>query len=136
MPCPATSRPEDDQMDKSSLQEFAALPLPEACRRIDFDRARLVALERYPPRYELRVEGNAPFTNMEVRLSPRLYPERPEFWGIEVVGCMQGVGLPALAPFGVTLPLDGTAGTQGVEVIGARCSEQLPLPPAAVPNEG
>ena len=71
------------------MANFNALPLAESCRRIDFDRAEvLLHIPEEPP--VLRVEGNAPCMNMTVALIPRGYVDKPEYWKIEVVGCLPG----------------------------------------------
>jgi hypothetical protein len=61
---------------------------------------------------------------MKVSLQPRVYIKRPEYWGIEVVGSLHGVGIPALAPFTTSIPLDSITGSKGIEVIGATRSEK------------
>jgi len=69
---------------------------------------------------------------MEVNLKPLVYIRQPEYWGIEVIGGLPGgIGLPTTAPYIASLPLDGTIGTQGIEVIGATRSEKISVPPAA-----
>jgi hypothetical protein len=65
---------------------------------------------------------------MKVRLSPRVYIQQPDYWGVEVVGTLPGVGLPATAPYTVALPLDGIRGKKGVEVIGASTGKKLENP--------
>ena len=67
---------------------------------------------------------------MRVDLLPRVHIQQPEYWGIEVVGCLPGgIGLPALAPYTVSLRLAGVTGTRGVEVIGATRTERIAVPP-------
>ena len=122
-------------MDEKQRNAFAARPVPETCRLLDFDHADIVTQERFPPKYVLRVSGIAPYRNMDVRLVPRVYVRQPEYWGIEVVGCLPGVGLPALAPYTASLPLDGSIGTEGVEVIGATRTVRLAVPPADDPAQ-
>jgi hypothetical protein len=66
---------------------------------------------------------------MEVQLEPLVFIRQPEFWGIEVVGRLPGgIGLPALAPYDVTIPLNGITGTKGIEVIGASRSKKIKVP--------
>lgn len=106
-----------------SSREFAALPPIESCRLISFDRAYVKLVRRLPI---LVVEGEAPCLNTEVSLSPRIYIDCPDYWGIEVVGCLRGgICLPATKPYTVALPLPGIIGYQGIEVIGARGSEKI-----------
>lgn len=66
---------------------------------------------------------------MEVSLRPHIYIQQPEYWGIEVVGCLPGFGIPALAPYTVALRLTGFLGKKGIEVIGATSSEKIEVPP-------
>ncbi|MGW4896873.1 hypothetical protein ACWEQL_32135 [Kitasatospora sp. NPDC004240] len=109
------------------VENFADLPAPESIRIIDFDEARVVP-GIVPGTFILVVSGVMPYMNMTVRLSPLVYIERPEYWGIEVVGSLSGIGIPATAPYTVSLPLDGILGTRGIEVIGANRTEQIVVP--------
>lgn len=106
--------------------EFSALPETEACRLIDFTDAE-VRPAFLPSTFVLIVWGTKPYLNMDVRLIPRVYKQQPEYWEIEVVGCLAGVGLPAEAPYHVSLPLDGIRGTAGIEVVGATRRTKLPV---------
>lgn len=111
------------------LEEFRRRPVPASHRLLDFDSASIVTLESYQPQYVLTVTGTKPYLNMEVDLVPLMYIRQPEYWGIEVVGCLNGPGLPVMTPFTVSLRLAGITGTRGVEVIGASRTEQLDVPP-------
>lgn len=77
----------------------------------------------------LVVIGDKPYLNMKVDLRPLIYIRQPEYWGIEVVGCLDGVGLPALEHYTVFLPLRGTIGTKGIELIGATRSQKKDFAP-------
>jgi hypothetical protein len=102
------------------------LPAPASTRLIDFDKAEIRTLRSFPPQHVLVVSGTKPFMNMEVTLEPLVFIRQPAFWGIEVVGRLPGgIGLPALAPYQVSIPLAGIIGTQGIEVIGATRSEKI-----------
>lgn len=117
-------------MDETLQQPLDALPSPESCWIIDFDKVDLITQESFPPQYVVVVSGTKPYLNMRVELMPRIYIQQPEYWGIEVVGCLPGgVGLPALAPYTVSLRLAGVTGTRGVEVIGATRTEKILVPP-------
>ncbi|GAA3665708.1 hypothetical protein GCM10022224_032500 [Nonomuraea antimicrobica] len=106
---------------------FAELPAPESVRLIDFEEARVVP-GIVPDSFILVVSGTKPYLNMTVRLSPLVYVTQPEYWGIEVVGALPGVGLPATAPYTVALPLDGVLGTKGIEVVGATRRKTFDVP--------
>jgi hypothetical protein len=111
---------------------YGGLPQSEAVRRIDFERAEVLTLESFPPQLVLTVTGTKPYTNMEVELVPLVYVRQPEYRGIEVVGRLRGgVGLPALAPYTVSISLAGVTGTEGVEVLGATRSELVDVPPTS-----
>ncbi len=88
----------------------------------------MVTLESSPPQFVLNVKGTKPFLNMEVDLVPLVFIRQPEQWGIEIVGRLRGVGLPALAPYTVSIPVTGLLGTRGIEVIGATRSEKIAVP--------
>ena len=108
-----------------SAEEFQKAPAPESCRLISFDDARI---ERggFPGNPTLIVRGEAPCLNMSVFLSPRVYVRCPEWWGVEVVGCLPGgICLTALKPYEVSIPLGGITGSRGIEVIGAQGSRQI-----------
>src|SRR5690242_19122009 len=109
----------------------AALPPAQSCGLIDFERADAVSLMIYPPPPPtLVVAGQKPWANMTVSLNPLRYVQQPEYWGIEVVGCMPPIGQPAIVPYVVELILTGVVGTRGIEVIGASHTEKIELAPA------
>jgi hypothetical protein len=106
------------------MKKFEELPRSEACRLIDFEKAEIHP--GFVPRtFILVVYGTKPNLNIEVSLKPLVYIKQPEYWGIEVVGCIRGVKLPAAAPYTVTIPLDSLTGTKGIEVIGATGSKKM-----------
>jgi hypothetical protein len=104
---------------EEELQHFTSAPPASAFRLIDFVDADVVTLESFPPQYVLRVSGTKPYANMAVQLVPLVYVRRPEHWGIEVVGSLPGIGLPAEKPYEVSLAVTSFLGTAGIEVIGA-----------------
>lgn len=110
------------------MKEFLEAPVSESSRLIAFEEAKVIQ-GIVPDRYILIVSGMKPYLNMDVTLIPRIYIRQPEYWGIEVVGLLHGIGLPAFAPYHVSLPLDGLLGTQGIEVVGANRSERFGVPP-------
>lgn len=112
-----------------TLKEFETLPQPSSCRLIDFDKDRTeIRPGIVSGTYILIVKGTKPFLNMQVNLVPLVYIRQPEYWGIEVTGCLPGgIGLPAIDTYTVILPLNGTIGTEGIEVIGANYSEKMPI---------
>jgi hypothetical protein len=116
-------------MDSTDQAQVQGLPAAESCRLIDFERADLVSLMIYPPPPpNLVVSGRKPFANMTVSLNPLRYAQVPEYWGIEVVGCLPPIGQPAIVPYMVELSLAGISGTRGIEVIGAGHTERIELP--------
>lgn len=112
-------------------EAFLKAPASESVRLIPFDEARVVP-GFISQTWILIVSGTKPCINMEVRLIPRIYIDRPEYWGIEVTGILPGgICLTATAPYSISLPLDGVLGTKGIEVIGANKQEQIDVPPDA-----
>ena len=107
---------------------FLKAPTASSVRLINFTRAE-VRPGFVPNTWILIVFGTKPYLNMTVELSPLIYIRRPEFWGIEVVGSLSGIGLSTTAPYTVSLPLDGILGTKGIEVIGASKRKKIYVPP-------
>lgn len=98
---------------------LASNPASESCRLVDFESID-VTPGIIPDTYFLTVKGTAPCLNMKVSLSPLMYVRCPDFWGIEVVGCLpQGICLTALRRYEETIPLSGITGSEGIEVVGA-----------------
>jgi hypothetical protein len=120
-------------MNQTETDRLLALPVAQSSRLVDFDTAHVITPMIEPPRPTLVVSGEKPFPDMRVELVPLFYVRRPEFWGIEVVGSLtQHPGpVPTLrrapTPYAVELVLHGITGTQGIEVIGANRTEQIPL---------
>jgi hypothetical protein len=80
--------------------------------------------------YILIVKGKKPYLNMRVRLSPLTYVRQPEYWGIEVLGCVSGISLPTVGTYEEFLPLDGVRGTCGIEVMwSGGDTEKIDVPP-------
>ena len=111
---------------------FLKAPTASSVRLINFTRAE-VRPGFVPNTWILIVFGTKPYLNMTVELSPLVYIRRPEYWGIEVVGSLPGIGLPTTAPYTVALPLDGILGTKGIEVIGASRKQKINVPLTSKP---
>jgi hypothetical protein len=114
-------------MAEKTLADIVALPTGTSSRIIDFEKAEVRPGFR-PDTYFLIVSGLAPCANMEVSLNPLIYIRQPEYWGIEVVGTLRGgICLPATKDYLVTLDISNVLGTEGIEVVGASRSEQIPV---------
>ena len=120
-------RPADTGNAQAQLQSYHTLPSATSFRLLDFDRATIITLRSNPPQFVLRVTGTRPYANMDVELVPVTYIQQPEYWRIEVVGSLPGIGLPAEAPYAVSLPLAGFIGTRGIEVAGATRTQRFDL---------
>ena len=118
-----------------NIEAFLKTPTPTSVRLINFTRAE-VHPGFLPETWILVVSGTKPYLNMTVRLSPMIYVRRPEFWEIEVIGSLPGIGLPMTAPYTVTLQLDGTLGTKGIEVVGASKRKKILVPPTGKGTAG
>jgi hypothetical protein len=126
---------EETSTYEQSLEDYAALPTDQSHRLIDFDTANVVSTRSIPPQHFLSVSGTKPYLNMHVELSPLVYIRRPEYWGIEVVGSLPGIGLPATAPYTVSIRLEGIVGTKGIAVIGASRTEEIDIPSIGRPGD-
>ncbi len=120
-------------MEETRVAEITELPAPRSCRVVEFEKAEIVTRHSFPPQYILVVSGTKP-VSMKIDLIPLIYVQQPDYWGIEVVGCLPGgIVLPAFGPYTISLSLAGVTGTEGVEVIGANRTERLAVPPRHEP---
>ena len=111
---------------KKSAAKAAPPTGPTSVHLIDFKQARVVRMK--PKGYMLIVSGTKPYLNMQVHLSPLIYVVQPDFWGIEVVGILPTIGLPATAPYQVHTRLDSITGKKGIEVIGKTRRKKIKVP--------
>lgn len=103
---------------------LSGYPASQSVRLVQFESAS-VQPGIIPNTFFLTVHGTKRCSNMRVELIPLIYTKCPEWWGIEVVGCLpSGTCLPATAPFSVTIPLAGITGSKGVEILGANKKQQ------------
>jgi hypothetical protein len=115
-----------------AVTKLPKLPPPSTCRLIDFEKATVVwpimkTKIEVPCNPVLIVKGKK-HPNMDVMLLPIWYLVKPDWWGIEVVGCMKAPSiLPVLEPFTAHLVLAGTIGYKGIVVIGATKKVQIPI---------
>ncbi len=107
---------------------FSDYPESESTRIIAYTKADVVP-GFIGGTYVLIVRGEKPYLNMEVRLTPRIYVVQPEYWDIEVVGTLPGIGLPATEAYSVFIPLEGIRGTKGIKVIGSSQETTIDVPP-------
>jgi len=105
---------------------FTERPVAQSCRRIDFDSAH-VSPGIVPNTFFLTVTGTTPCVNMEVSLVPLVYVRCPEYWEIEVVGCLpSGICLTAIGQFSKTIELTPTMrGSKGVAVVGGTKRKEM-----------
>jgi hypothetical protein len=118
LPAPAA------EADEAAGYNFAKAPHAESCRLLARTIAGFQAQARVVPGFVtntfiLIVWGKKPYLNMKVTLAPRVYVQQPDYWGIEVVGCVPGIALPAVGLYNESLPLDGIQGKKGIEVFWA-----------------
>lgn len=109
------------------MAEFnlAANPAAQSCRLIDFKEAKVFP-GFFPNTWFLVVSGEKPCINMDVSLVSLVYVKCPDYWGIEVVGCLpHGICLPTTGKYQVTIPLAAITGSKGIEVIGARGRKKI-----------
>ena len=114
-------------MKAAQLKAFKALPPPSTCRLIPFTKT-VVVPGFLPNTYFLIVSGTKPWVTMTVELRPLIYIVQPDYWGIEVVGCQNGIGLPKTAPYSVALDITHFRGKKGIEVIGSSGNKKINVP--------
>lgn len=101
-------------------------------RIIDFEIAELRRVPFQDSLY-LWVKGTMPATGFEAKLAPRVYHDRPDYWGIEVAvvsvssaaneACTEAVSL----NFERSVPLAGITGNRGISVIGANQIQRIEI---------
>jgi hypothetical protein len=110
------------------MKAFETLPVAQSCRLVDFKASEITSGPDEGDWF-LTVRGETPCLNMKVDLNPLIYVDKPDFWGIEVVGCLpSGICLDAIGHFAETIFLNGAIGKQGIEVIGASRRERHKIP--------
>jgi hypothetical protein len=101
-------------------------------RIIDFEFAELRQLPMQDDLY-LLVRGTLPANSIDVKLAPRVYFDRPDYWGIEVAAIMQqpsNENTPVddkLVGFEKSVPLSGIIGNRGITVIGANQIKRIEI---------
>jgi hypothetical protein len=108
-------------------QNLLKAPSSGAVRLVNFTRAQVVP-GIVPCTFFLIVSGTKPYYNMTVELKPLIYVRQPDYWGIEVVGSLHGIGLPKVTPYTVFIPLNHITGKKGIEVIGANKKQKINVP--------
>lgn len=113
-------------MDEKYIAAFNALPQPSACRLIDFEEVQVVP-GNVLRTYFLIVKGTRPWVTMDVGLHPLPYASRPDYTGIEVVGCQNGIGLPQAGPYSAVIEFTHLIGNRGIELIGATKRQKIDI---------
>ena len=100
---------------------------------IDFEKAELRRMPFQDSLY-LWVKGRLPAQGFDARLAPRIYNNgRPEYWAIEVAAfnnkaAANDIGDDAdVLMFERSIPLTGITGIKGVNVIGAKRTQQIEI---------
>jgi hypothetical protein len=100
-------------------------------RIIDFDSAEIRTVPFQDSLY-LWVTGRHPGPDLEIRLAPRYYSDRPDYWAIEVAAIRPtrlapgAVAVPT-AIFECAIPLVGVTGLRGVTVVGANRLQRIDI---------
>ena len=116
-------------MSSSSSGSLSSVPNG---RIVDFEIAELRKLPFQDSLY-LWVRGTLPGKGFEARLAPRLYYDRPDYWGIEVAvvhvpmpaNDIGSAGEPLI--FEQSVPLTGITGVRGITVIGANQVKRIEI---------
>ena len=101
-------------------------------RMIDFDEAE-VRMSPMLGELHLWVKGRKPPLGFEVRLAPRMYHERPDYWDIEVsvtellVQANNKEQAEVSLNFERSVPLSGVTGVRGITVVGANQNKRIEI---------
>ncbi len=99
----------------------------KTCSLIDFQHFEVVPGLK-PETWFLTVGGTLSSISIRASLCPVYYPAQPEYWEIEVIGCVPPIVLPVEGVFLETIPVTDTMGKKGIEVVGATKRETWQLP--------
>jgi len=119
----------ENNMRNSTGEALHKVTRSESAHLVDFETAEVVG-GIVNDTSILVVAGQKPYLNMQVMLSPLIYIVQPDYWQIEVVGVLPGIGLPAFGPYVTHLDLAGVVGKKGIEVVGATKTEKFEVPPS------
>jgi hypothetical protein len=90
----------------------------KTCGLVDFSFMQVIE-GKMADTWFLIVGGPTRTKSMKVDLRPRHYVDAPEYWEIEVLGCVAPVVLPTAGEFVETLSITDYIGNKGIEVVGA-----------------
>jgi hypothetical protein len=121
-------------MTSSSTGSLSSVPNGQI---VDFEIAELRKVPFQDSLY-LWVRGKLPAGAVEAKLAPRVYHDRPDYWGIEVAVVSvpdeaNGRGADAAEPgfeslvFERSVPLAGITGSRGITVIGANQIKRIEI---------
>lgn len=97
------------------------------CQELDFDAVEIKQIEK--GYWVVKVRGSKPHAHMKVELVPSSHQSQPEYWDINVHGCVnEDIQHPKMTPFEVTLPLAAYRGVRGIEIVGASKSKRYDIP--------
>lgn len=111
----------------------ASLSKGASGRVIDFETAELRKVPFQDSLY-LKVTGQMPVSGFEVKLTPHVYLQQPDYWGIEVTiksnpaKKSESDSTQKDLSFECSVPLIGITGKCGITVIGASMSKQIEIP--------
>ncbi len=117
-------------MSSSAKGSLSSVP---SGRIIDFEEAEVRTLS-FQGETHLWVKGKLPNSNFEAKLAPRIYHDRPDYWGIEVAVTMlptpandAGEAADVSLDFERSVPLSGITGVRGITVIGANQIKRIEI---------
>lgn len=100
-------------------------------RIVNFDSAEIRAVPFQDSLY-LWVTGPHPGKDLQIRLAPRYYNDRPDYWAIEVAAIRRtmlptGPAVEETTTFECAIPLVGVTGFRGITVIGANRLQRIDI---------
>ena len=100
-------------------------------RIIDFETAEIRTVPFQDSLY-LWVSGTHPGPDLDVRLAPRYYNDRPDYWAVEVAAIRPttpaiGADVDRKATFECAIPLVGVTGLRGITVVGANRVQRIDI---------
>lgn len=97
------------------------------CQLVDFDAHQIVGGVANGT-WLLIVEGEKPNQLVDVVLRPMTYVVRPEYWEIEVLGCLAPEASDLKKRYEAKLDLTAYLGTRGIALVGRTVAEKIDWP--------
>jgi hypothetical protein len=100
----------------------------QTCRLIDYDAFQIVGGVANGTWF-LIVEGEKPNQLVDVELRPVTYVVRPDYWEIEVLGCLSPEASDLRKRYQAKIDITAHLGTRGIALVSRKGAQEIDWPP-------